>query len=77
VDQAIEAQERKPHSQVLRKGLTKAFPSSKKCISLAEQERILIREALETAGVGLVRREISDEEIIERCIYVMVNEGAR
>jgi 3-hydroxyacyl-CoA dehydrogenase len=26
---------------------------------------------------GIVRREISAQEIIERCIYVMVNEGAR
>jgi 3-hydroxyacyl-CoA dehydrogenase len=26
---------------------------------------------------GLARRPISDQEIIERCIYVMINEGAR
>jgi len=26
---------------------------------------------------GIARRPISDEEIIERCIYIMINEGAR
>jgi 3-hydroxyacyl-CoA dehydrogenase len=26
---------------------------------------------------GITRRRISDEEIIERCIYIMINEGAR
>jgi len=26
---------------------------------------------------GIVRRHISDEEIVERCIYIMINEGAR
>ncbi len=29
------------------------------------------------AAAGIPRRTITDEEIIERCIYVMVNEGAR
>jgi 3-hydroxyacyl-CoA dehydrogenase len=29
------------------------------------------------AGAGIGRRKISSEEIIERCIYVMINEGAR
>jgi 3-hydroxyacyl-CoA dehydrogenase len=31
-----------------------------------------------TSGeLGIARRAITDEEIIERCIYVMVNEGAK
>ena len=30
-----------------------------------------------SAELGFPRREIGDEEIIERCIYVMVNEGAK
>ncbi|MGA0543861.1 3-hydroxyacyl-CoA dehydrogenase NAD-binding domain-containing protein [Brevundimonas sp. VNH65] len=29
------------------------------------------------AEKGVVRREVSDQEIIERCLYPMVNEGAR
>jgi 3-hydroxyacyl-CoA dehydrogenase len=30
-----------------------------------------------SAELGLVRRAITDQEIIERCLYVMVNEGAK
>lgn len=30
-----------------------------------------------SASLGLVRRKISDEEIVGRCIYSMVNEGAK
>src|SRR5579863_8823535 len=29
------------------------------------------------AEAGIARRQISDEEIIERCIYIMINEGAK
>jgi len=28
-------------------------------------------------GQGITRREVSDQEIVERCLYPMVNEGAR
>ena len=45
----------------------KPFPSS-----LVEQ---LIMEFSERAGV--TRREVSNEEILERCIYPMINEGAK
>jgi 3-hydroxyacyl-CoA dehydrogenase len=31
----------------------------------------------ESARIGLERRAISDEEIVERCIYALVNEGAK
>jgi 3-hydroxyacyl-CoA dehydrogenase len=31
--------------------------------------------ALEAAALGIVRREITDEEIFERCLYSLVNEG--
>jgi 3-hydroxyacyl-CoA dehydrogenase len=39
----------------------------------------VVRELVEktSAELGIVRCSISDEEIIERCIYVMVNEGAK
>ncbi len=30
-----------------------------------------------SAEVGIERREISDEEVLKRCLYAMVNEGAR
>ncbi len=33
--------------------------------------------AAESARLGLERRAIGDEEIVQRCIYAMVNEGAR
>ena len=28
-------------------------------------------------GLGIERREISDEEILQRCLYPLINEGAR
>jgi 3-hydroxyacyl-CoA dehydrogenase len=31
----------------------------------------------ESARLGIERREIADSEIVERCIYAMINEGAR
>src|SRR6201999_2605859 len=31
----------------------------------------------ESARLGVVRREISDQEIVERSVYALVNEGAR
>lgn len=31
----------------------------------------------ESARLGMTRREISDEEIVERCLYALTNEGAR
>ncbi|RRH73000.1 3-hydroxyacyl-CoA dehydrogenase NAD-binding domain-containing protein [Falsigemmobacter faecalis] len=31
----------------------------------------------ESARLGLVRRQISDEEIVERCLFALTNEGAR
>jgi len=31
----------------------------------------------ESARKGITRRDITDEEIVERCIYALVNEGAR
>jgi 3-hydroxyacyl-CoA dehydrogenase len=30
-----------------------------------------------SAGKGITRRSISDQEILERCIYPMINEGAK
>jgi 3-hydroxyacyl-CoA dehydrogenase len=30
-----------------------------------------------SAGKGITRRQVSDQEILERCIYPMINEGAK
>jgi 3-hydroxyacyl-CoA dehydrogenase len=30
-----------------------------------------------SAELGIERREISDEEVLKRCLYALVNEGAR
>jgi 3-hydroxyacyl-CoA dehydrogenase len=35
----------------------------------------LIEKTAKAAGIG--RRQIGDQEIIERCVYIMINEGAR
>ena len=39
-----------------------------------EIEQLILAES---ERIGLERREIDDKEIVERCIYAMVNEGAR
>ncbi|HEY2809279.1 MAG TPA: 3-hydroxyacyl-CoA dehydrogenase NAD-binding domain-containing protein [Steroidobacteraceae bacterium] len=33
--------------------------------------------ARHAAGRGIVRRRIADQEVLERCLYAMINEGAR
>ncbi len=48
-------------------GDRKAYPS--------EQVNEMI--ARHSAGAGVERREVSDEEIVERLVYALVNEGAR
>ncbi|MFN0317007.1 MAG: 3-hydroxyacyl-CoA dehydrogenase family protein, partial [Burkholderiales bacterium] len=39
-----------------------------------EIETLILRNSKE---LGIARREISDQEIIERCIYALINEGAK
>ena len=39
-----------------------------------EVERIIVAES---ARIGIERRALDDREIVERCVYAMVNEGAR
>ncbi|HYW02796.1 MAG TPA: 3-hydroxyacyl-CoA dehydrogenase NAD-binding domain-containing protein [Gammaproteobacteria bacterium] len=39
-----------------------------------EIEKLIVEHSKE---VGIERREVSDQEILERCMYTMVNEGAR
>ena len=50
------------------------YDENRKATPDPEVEALIERTATEA---GIERRRISDEEIIERCIYVMINEGAR
>jgi 3-hydroxyacyl-CoA dehydrogenase len=50
------------------------YDENRKATPDPEVEALIEQTAKEA---GIERRRISDEEIIERCIYVMINEGAR
>ncbi|HYW93553.1 MAG TPA: 3-hydroxyacyl-CoA dehydrogenase NAD-binding domain-containing protein [Gammaproteobacteria bacterium] len=39
-----------------------------------EIEKLIVEHS---KGIGIERREVSDQEILERCMYTMVNEGAK
>jgi 3-hydroxyacyl-CoA dehydrogenase len=50
------------------------YDENRKATPDPEVEALIERTATEA---GIERRRITDEEIVERCIYVMINEGAR
>jgi 3-hydroxyacyl-CoA dehydrogenase len=50
------------------------YDENRKATPDPEVEALIAKTAAEA---GITRREITDQEIIERCIYVMINEGAR
>jgi len=50
------------------------YDENRKATPDPEVEALIERTATEA---GIARRQFSDEEIIERCIYVMINEAAR
>ncbi len=50
------------------------YDENRKATPDSEVEALIERTAKEA---GIERRQITDREIIERCIYVMINEGAR
>jgi 3-hydroxyacyl-CoA dehydrogenase len=50
------------------------YDENRKATPDPEVEALIERTAKEA---GIERRRITDEEIIERCIYIMINEGAR
>jgi 3-hydroxyacyl-CoA dehydrogenase len=50
------------------------YDENRKATPDPEVEALIERTAKEA---GIERRQITDQEIIERCIYVMINEGAR
>jgi 3-hydroxyacyl-CoA dehydrogenase len=41
-----------------------------------ENPRVRQLAAAEAAELGIAQRQISDEEIVQRCVYAMINEGA-
>jgi 3-hydroxyacyl-CoA dehydrogenase len=50
------------------------YDENRKPIADPEVHALIEKTAQE---VGIPRRHISDEEIIERCVYIMINEGAK
>ncbi len=49
------------------------YEAGRKAVPDAEIEALIVRASAEKS---LTRREISDEEILERCVYQLINEGA-
>ncbi|MDZ4860480.1 MAG: 3-hydroxyacyl-CoA dehydrogenase NAD-binding domain-containing protein [Candidatus Hydrogenedentes bacterium] len=55
-------------------GFYKYEPGNRSPISDPEVESLIVAES---KAQGITRRDISDEEILKRCIYPLINEGAR
>ncbi len=55
-------------------GWYKYEPGKRAPIPDPEIEALIVKESNEA---GIERRDIGDQEILERCIYALVNEGAR
>lgn len=47
---------------------------SRSAVSDPEIEKMIVEHSRQ---LGIARREISDEEIVERCLFAMINEGGR
>ena len=56
------------------KGWYRYEDGSRKPVPDAEIEKLIIGISAE---LGIERREISDQEILERCMYTLINEGAK
>lgn len=56
------------------KGWYRYEPGERTPIRDPEIEALIMRESAE---LGMERREIGEDEIVERCIYALINEGAR
>jgi 3-hydroxyacyl-CoA dehydrogenase len=50
------------------------YEEGRKAVPDPEIEALILRASAEK---GIARRQISDQEIVERCVYQLVNEGAR
>ncbi|MFQ5534132.1 MAG: 3-hydroxyacyl-CoA dehydrogenase NAD-binding domain-containing protein [Sphingomonadales bacterium] len=66
--------ERGRYGQKTGSGYFRYEPGSRTPISDPEVHALIEREA---ARLGIERRPISDDEIVKRCIYPIINEGAR
>lgn len=61
------------HGQKTGSGFYKYDPETRKRMSDPEVEAMIKEEA---AKIGVEQRDISDEEIMQRCFYPLINEGA-
>jgi 3-hydroxyacyl-CoA dehydrogenase len=62
------------HGQKNRKGWYLYEEGSRKPLPDPEIEKLIVGISEE---LGIMRREVSDQEILERCIYPLINEGAK
>jgi 3-hydroxyacyl-CoA dehydrogenase len=56
------------------KGYYRYVPGGREALADPEVERIILHAA---RGAGLTRRSISADEIVKRCMFALVNEGAK
>jgi 3-hydroxyacyl-CoA dehydrogenase len=56
------------------RGYYRYEPGGREALADPEVERLIVDVA---RGAGLTRRRIGEEEIIERCMFALINEGAR
>jgi 3-hydroxyacyl-CoA dehydrogenase len=56
------------------KGYYRYAPGSREAVPDPEVERIILDIA---RGAGLTRRPVSDDEIVKRCVFALINEGAK
>jgi 3-hydroxyacyl-CoA dehydrogenase len=56
------------------KGVYQYPPGSRTPVPDPEIERLIVKHSKE---IGVARREVTEQEIVERCIYALVNEGAK
>ncbi|HLK35248.1 MAG TPA: 3-hydroxyacyl-CoA dehydrogenase family protein, partial [Polyangiaceae bacterium] len=62
------------HGQKTNAGFYKYEPGNRTPIPDPEVEAIIVQVSKE---LGIERRKIEDDEIFERCLYSMINEGAK
>ena len=62
------------YGQKTGKGWYRYEPGSRTPLPDPEVEAVILQSA---RGQGITRRPVSDEEILERCLYAAVNEGAK
>ncbi|TFW11477.1 3-hydroxyacyl-CoA dehydrogenase [Massilia arenosa] len=60
--------------QKVGKGWYDYKPGDRKAYPSAEVNEMIVKHS---ADIGVARRKITDEEIVERLVYALVNEGAR